>query len=81
MIETAKRSGRRRAAVVCIEVKLAEKWDRKWESPIRALAADGRIRVERMLGVYSGNRSYRFDDFEVHPVREFFERLHDGEIF
>jgi len=81
VIETRKQRPGKPAEVVCIEVKLAEKWNRKWEKPMRSLAAQDKVRVKKMIGVYTGPRSYSYDGLEVMPVRRFLELLYLGEIF
>ncbi|MCK5595593.1 DUF4143 domain-containing protein, partial [bacterium] len=40
VIETKKRQQTSCAHVVCIEVKTAAKWQRKWENPMRSLIKD-----------------------------------------
>jgi hypothetical protein len=37
IIETRKHRQKASAHIVCFEVKLAEKWDRKWERPMQSL--------------------------------------------
>ena len=81
VIETRKRQYASPARVVCLEVKLSEKWDRRWERPIRSLKASGRIHVDRMIGIYAGKRPYCFDDLDVLPVEDFLHQLHQGDIF
>ena len=81
IIETRKARADAPPHLVCAEVKLAEKWDRKWERAMRDLARQPGVRVERMLGVYSGTRSYHFDGVDVLPVQEFLRQLHRGEVF
>ncbi len=81
IIETRKRSSTTPAHVVCIEVKLAAKWDRKWETAMRSLHADRRISVDHMIGVYAGERAYHFDGLEVLPVTTFLGRLFKGDFF
>jgi hypothetical protein len=51
--------------VVAIEIKRAERWDRAWNKPMRNLADTSGVKVDRMIGVYCGSRSYRFDDIEI----------------
>lgn len=34
------------AHIVCLEVKMAKKWDRKWERPMRSLSTSDRIHVD-----------------------------------
>jgi len=67
--------------VVLIEVKLSEKWDRQWERALRDLKARPGIAVDRMIGVYTGPRSYRYDDLDVLPVEDFLRQLHQGQVF
>jgi predicted AAA+ superfamily ATPase len=81
IIETRKRRQAAGAHIVCLEVKLAEKWDRKWERPMRSLTAHTNICVDKMVGIYTGSRAYHFDGLDVLPLTDFLERLHDGQIF
>lgn len=81
VIETSRRSSTTPPHIVAIEVKRADKWSRDWEKPLRSLAALPGIKTERLIAVYTGKRSYRFDAIDVMPVELFFEALHQGEIF
>ncbi len=81
VIETQKGQQTLPAHIVCIEVKIADKWQRKWEHPIRSLAVDSRICVDKMVGVYTGNRRYHYDGIDVLPVIDFLRLLHQGDIF
>jgi len=81
VIETKKRQFTSKAHVVCIEVKMAETWDRKWEQPMRSLNESDQIHLDKMIGIYTGKRVYHFEGLDVLPVIEFFQRLHQGEIF
>jgi predicted AAA+ superfamily ATPase len=77
-------AGRRQGSpprVVAIEVKRAERWDRSWDKPMRALAETPGIKVEGMYGVYCGTRRYQFGHIEVMPVFEFVKALFSGGIF
>lgn len=81
VVETQKRHQTSCAHIVCIEVKIADKWDRRWENPMRSLAEDARIHVDKMIGVYMGKRTYSYDKVNVLPVSDFLKLLHQGEIF
>jgi uncharacterized protein len=81
IIETRKRRLNIKPQVVCIEVKLSEKWNRKWEKAIRSLNESNNIEVVKMIGIYTGKTEYNFDEFEVLPVTTFFKKLFNGEIF
>ena len=60
---------------------MAEKWDRKWERAMRSIGSHKNICVDKMVGIYTGNRAYHFDGIDVLPLTDFLERLHEGEIF
>ena len=81
VIETRKRTASAPPRVVCLEVKLAEKWNRSWERPMRSLHKAAGIEVERMIGVYTGGWAYHYDGLDVWPLEEFLRRLYEGEIF
>jgi hypothetical protein len=81
IIETARRTSTTPAHIAAIEVKRADKWSRVWEKPLRSLAALSSIKTDRLIVVYNGKRSYRFDAIDVMPVELFFEALYRGEIF
>lgn len=81
VIETKKHQLSSPPHIVCIEVKMAEKWKREWEKPMRSLAQATGITLDRMIGVYTGPRTYHYDDVEILPVQKFLEDLHQGNIF
>jgi predicted AAA+ superfamily ATPase len=81
VIETRKRQPSSVPHIVCIEVKVAEKWNRSWERAMRSLQSSDKIEVDRMIGVYTGQRTYHFDGLDVLPVEEFLKRLYQGNVF
>jgi predicted AAA+ superfamily ATPase len=81
VIETRKRQPSSVPHLVCIEVKLAEKWKHSWERAMRSLQSSTAIEVDRMIGVYTGQRTYHFNGLDVLPVEEFLKRLYQGNIF
>jgi predicted AAA+ superfamily ATPase len=81
IIETAIRRPGSPPHLVAIEVKRAERWDRTWDKALRGLAEHSAIQVDRLIGVYLGPRSYRFDKVEVWPYGDFVKALFAGEIF
>lgn len=81
VIEIRKQQASSNAHIVCLEVKMAEKWDRKWERPMRSLSSSDRIHVDRMIGIYMGKRAYHFDGIDVLPLKDFLKRLHYGDVF
>ncbi len=81
VIETAGRRPDSLPRVIAVEVKRAERWDRAWEKPVRSLADNAGVTVERMFGVYCGSRSYQFDSLTVLPFADFIKALFAGEVF
>ncbi len=81
VIENRKQRPNSKAHITCIEVKLSEKWNRKWEKPARSLDNHKGIHVDKMIGIYLGKREYHFDKFEVYPVATFLQKLHKKGIF
>ncbi|MBU2262983.1 MAG: DUF4143 domain-containing protein [Proteobacteria bacterium] len=81
VIETAHRRPDSLPRVIAVEVKRAERWDRAWEKPMRSLADNAGVTVERMFGVYCGSRSYQFDNITVLPFADFIKALFAGEVF
>ncbi len=81
MIETKKRQQTSPAHIVCIEVKMSENWNNKWEQTMRSLKNSNKIVVEKIFGIYMGSRTYHFDGVDVLPLSEFFKQLYKGEIF
>jgi predicted AAA+ superfamily ATPase len=67
--------------IVAIEVKRASSWNRVWEKPLLSLKSADRVKADRLIGVYSGQRSYRFGPVEVMPFERFCELLHKGDLF
>lgn len=80
VVETAHKRPESKPRIVAIEVKRSEKWDRSWENPMRSLATNDGVTVDRMIGVYCGAKSYQFDTVTVMPIREFIEALYNGGI-
>ena len=81
VVETARRRAAAPASVVCIEVKMSQRWNRKWERAMRSLNGQAGISVEKMIGVYTGRQIYHFDGLDVLPVAEFLRRLYAGQVF
>jgi predicted AAA+ superfamily ATPase len=81
IIETARRRPQNPPRVVAIEVKRSERWDRTWGKPMLSLEGAAGVKVDRMIGVYCGSRSYRFDNIQVWPVKDFVKALFAGDVF
>ncbi|HJX36915.1 MAG TPA: AAA family ATPase [Dehalococcoidales bacterium] len=81
VVETTHKRPESKPRIAAIEVKRSEKWDRSWENPMRSLAINNGVTVDRMIGVYCGTKRYQFENVTVMPVREFIADLYNGKIF
>ena len=81
IVEPERQTASRKAKIVCVEVKSSRKWDRRWEAAMRGMAASGKLRIDRMVGVYLGDTAYHFDGIDVLPLRQFLGDLFAGRIF
>jgi uncharacterized protein len=81
IVELERQTSTRRAKIACVEVKSSRKWDRRWEQAMRGLAESGKLRVDRMIGVYLGDTAYHFDGVDVLPMEQFIDELFAGRIY
>ena len=81
IIETKKGLYGKPPHVVCIEVKSSTSWNQFWEKPMRSIAQSPKIVVDKMIGVYTGDKKYHFGGVDVLPVNEFLDYLYKGNIF
>jgi hypothetical protein len=59
--------------VIALEVKQSDHWRREWSKHMLNLVGTKKVRVNRMFGIYCGERTYRFGDILVYPVKDFIE--------
>ena len=78
VVETARRQATSKPHVVAIEVKRPEKWNRSWEEPLLHFADTPAAHVDRMIGVYTGTYSYRYERVDVFPAG--FQALHVAKV-
>ena len=67
--------------IVAIEVKRANKWNRGWEKPLLSLVSARGLKADKLIGVYTGEQSYRFGPVDVMPFEKFSDILHRGDLF
>ncbi|MCX6008016.1 MAG: AAA family ATPase [Chloroflexi bacterium] len=79
--ETSRRTTARVPHIVAIEVKRADKWNPAWNKPLISLGTADGVKADRLIGVYTGERSYRFGAVEVMPYEKFCDLLHKGDLF
>jgi hypothetical protein len=81
IIEIASKRPGKIPEVIAMEVKRSDQWRRQWAKHMLNLASTKNVNVKHMIGVYCGERAYRFGDVEVYPVKDFILALHAGELF
>jgi hypothetical protein len=48
---------------------------------MRQLSETTGIVVDKMIGIYTGERAYHFDGLDVLPANDFLKKLYNGDIF
>jgi len=81
VLELQKRTPQSSPRLMALEVKSSRKWDTRWNKPLQDFAHQNGLRVDRLIGIYLGDRRYTFDRLEVLPAEDFFEQLHQGHFF
>jgi predicted AAA+ superfamily ATPase len=81
VVETARRRQGSPPRVVAFEAKRSGNWNRSWEKHLRVFCGTDGVEVERAIGIYCGERRYRFEGLDVLPFDEFVRELHAGDIF
>lgn len=81
VVEAAAKNPDQPVEVIVIEVKRSEQRRRHWAKPMLSLSTSDNVSVKQMVGVYCGERIYRFGDVLVYPVKDFIQALHAGELF
>ncbi len=81
IVETSSKRPGTPPRAVAIEVKSSKRWDPGWEKPMRSLSTLGNLKLDRMIGVYMGERSYHSRGLDILPLDQFFKALHAGEVF
>ena len=81
MIETRKKTLARPPEVICIEVKLAKKWDKRWCEPSLNLASSDKVQVKARYGIYLGTEEIEIHGMKILPLGSFLRELYDERIF
>jgi len=81
IIETSRRTSANVPHIVAVEVKRADKWNTTWNKPLVSLGSASGVKADRLIGVYSGDRSYQFGAVEVMPYEKFCDLLHKGDLY
>jgi uncharacterized protein len=79
-IETQKKTLSKKQLVTMIEIKSAKKWDTRWNEPLFDIKAKSKGRVDKIFGVYRGDKTLDFGALKILPVEEFLARLAKGEF-
>jgi hypothetical protein len=45
------------------------------------IPTSNQVKVDRMIGIYTGERRYNFNDIDVLPIKVFIDELYKGNIF
>lgn len=80
LIECQKKTISKPALYTALEIKSAKTWDARWNEALFDLQIKSKNKVNRLVGIYRGNKKLHFKNIEVYPVEQFFDLLSKGEF-
>lgn len=80
VIENKRKTLSKPAEYTAIEIKLAQRWDKRWNEPLEDLKLKSKSKVKRLYGVYRGKETLKQGDVEILPVEVFLNRLSEGDF-
>ncbi len=81
LIETSRKSISSQAQLTAVEIKFANRWDKRWNAPLMDIQKKSNGQINRLIGVYRGPTHLDFGQIKVYPVEDFLLRLAKGEFF
>lgn len=81
VIEEKKKTISQPQRLTAIEIKLAKKWDKRWNENLLAFKKDSKGKISKLIGVYRGKETLTQADVTIYPVEEFLLLLSQGEFF
>jgi predicted AAA+ superfamily ATPase len=81
IIENKRKSLSQAAEYTAIEIKLANRWDKRWNDPLLDIKKKSNSKVKKLLGVYRGKEILNQGEVEILPVEIFLTRLAQGDFF
>jgi predicted AAA+ superfamily ATPase len=80
-IETKKKILHSSAAYLGIQVKLSPVWNQKWTQNLDKLRFEAPKKIQRTIGIYTGNKILEYGKTVIFPWMKFVELLWSGEFF
>lgn len=81
IIENKRKTFSQSAEYTAIEIKLAQRWDKRWNDPLLDIKKKSKSKVKRLLGIYRGKEVLKQGDVEILPVEVFLTSLSQGDFF
>ncbi|MBF0316059.1 MAG: ATP-binding protein [Oligoflexia bacterium] len=82
IIQLQKRTISRTDKIIACEFKLSKNWDSRWSRNLEDFKQNQKVmKVERLIGVYSGDRKFKSGEVEVFPVDLFLKELFAQKIY
>lgn len=78
IIENRKKTLSSKQRVTAIEIKSSRNWDKRWNEPLLDFKEKSKGRVEKLIGIYRGNKRLEFGAITVYPAEEFLSLLSKG---
>ena len=81
IIENKKKTISSLQILLAVEIKLAKKWDSRWNKPLLDFKTKSKGRVTNLFGVYTGKEILNLPELTIYPVEEFLLKLSKGDFF
>jgi hypothetical protein len=81
IIENKRKTLSQSVEYTAIEIKLAQRWDKRWNDPLLDIKKKSKSKVKRLLGIYRGKEVLKQGDVEILPIEVFLTRLSQGDFF
>ncbi len=81
LIENRKKTLSSPQQLTAIEIKLARRWDKRWNHPLIDIKNKSKGKIKKLIGVYRGDRELQFGELSVYPLELFLKKLSQGEFF
>jgi len=81
IIENKKKSISSTQVLTAIEIKLANRWDKRWNNALINFKQKSKGKVQHLYGVYCGKEVIQFPDLTVYPAESFLSKLAQGGFF
>ena len=81
IIENKRKALSKPAEYTAIEIKMSQRWDKRWGEPLLDLKNKSGSKIKRLIGVYRGQIPIKQGEIDILPVENFLTQLSQGDFF